>query len=69
MHHLAKLTAPASQFVFTPPFDSRFDFSKFLSVLPETERYGGFFNAEHKICGDQLVLYADTFYQYSKKSR
>jgi iron complex outermembrane receptor protein len=61
-------TAPASQFVFTPlfSFDSRFDFSKFLSAFPETERYGGFFNAEHKICGDQLILYADTFYQNTK---
>jgi len=61
-------TAPASQFVFTPlfSFDSRFDFNKFLSAFPETERYGGFFNAEHKMCGDQLILYADTFYQNTK---
>ena len=31
--------------------------------LPDSERYGGFWNATHKICGDQLVLYADVFYQ------
>ena len=56
-------TAPVSQFVFARRPTSRFNFNRFSLSFPETERYGGFLNAEHKICGDQLVLYSDMFYQ------
>ena len=35
-------------------------------ALPESERYGGFFNATRKICGDQVVAYSDFFYQNTK---
>ena len=37
-------------------------------ALPDSERYGGFVNFDHKICGDQLVLYGDFFYQNVKTS-
>ena len=40
-----------------------FNFNAYSEALPDSERYGGFWNATHKICGDQLVLYADMFYQ------
>ena len=53
--------APVSQFAFGR--DSLFNYNQFSLSFPETERYGGFFNAEHKVCGDQLVFYADTLYQ------
>ena len=62
--------APVSQYVFGPlfspnfeePTKSLFNYNKFSLTFPATERYGGFFNAEHKICNDQLVLYTDLLY-------
>ena len=41
----------------------RFSFNQFSLSFPETERYGGFVNAEHKIFGERLVAYADMLYQ------
>jgi len=43
-----------------------FDFNRFSLSFPEAERYGGYFSAEHKIIGDQLVAYADMFYENVK---
>ncbi len=43
-----------------------FDFNRFSLSFPEAERYGGYFSAEHKFIGDQLVAYADMFYQNVK---
>ncbi len=43
-----------------------FNFNQFSLSFPDTERYGGFVNAEHKVWGDQLVAYADLFYQNVK---
>src|SRR6266480_573819 len=43
-----------------------FDFNLFSLSFPEAERYGGYFSAEHKFIGDQLVAYADMFYQNVK---
>jgi len=43
-----------------------FDFNLFSLSFPEAERYGGYFSAEHKFFGDQMVLYADMFYQNVK---
>src|SRR5947207_1627078 len=36
------------------------------SSFPESERYGGYLSADHKIFGDQMVLYADGYYQNVK---
>jgi iron complex outermembrane receptor protein len=59
-------TVPVSRYRFSADFISFFNFNKFAGVLPESERYGGFLNAEQKVCGDQLVLYADMLYQDTK---
>src|SRR3954470_17240742 len=40
-----------------------FNFNLFSSSLPESERYGAWLSADHKIFGDQMVVYADGFYQ------
>ena len=54
---------PVSQYVFTQGREVRFNFNQFSLSFPDTERYGGFVNTEHKVWGDQLVAYADLFYQ------
>ena len=56
----------AASFIYTAGRSSRFNFDLVSGAYPERENYGGFVNADHKICGDQLVLYADMFYQNSK---
>jgi iron complex outermembrane receptor protein len=43
-----------------------FNFNLFSSSLPESERYGLWLSADHKIFGDQMVVYADGFYQNVK---
>ena len=40
----------------------------YSEALPDSERYGGFVNFDHKICGDQLLVYGDFFYQNVKTS-
>src|SRR6266496_1025373 len=40
-----------------------FNFNLFSLSLPESERYGAWVSADHKIFGDQMVAYADGFYQ------
>ena len=55
--------APVSQYVFTPMPAVRFNFNQFSLSFPDTERYGGFFTAEHKLFGERLIAYADMFYQ------
>src|SRR6266403_6047949 len=40
-----------------------FNFNLFSSSLPESERYGVWLSGDHKIFGDQMVVYADGFYQ------
>src|SRR6266513_1094644 len=40
-----------------------FNFNLFASSLPESERYGVYLSGDHKIFGDQMVVYADGFYQ------
>lgn len=56
-------TAPASQYIFTPEASLTFPFNHFSGQLPETERYGAFISASHKVSGEQLVAYADLFFQ------
>jgi len=43
-----------------------FNFNQFNLSLPESERYGGYVSADHKFFGDQMVLYADAYYQNVK---
>ena len=57
---------PVSQYVFTSGRAVTFNFNQFSLSFPDTERYGGFVNAEHKVWGDRLVAYADLFYQNVK---
>ena len=40
-----------------------YNFNQFSLSFPESERYGGYASAEHKIFGEQMVGYADVFYQ------
>ena len=43
-----------------------FNFNEFSLSFPESERYGGYLSASHKIYGDQLVAFADGYYQNVK---
>jgi iron complex outermembrane receptor protein len=43
-----------------------FNFNLTAASFPESERYGGYLSADHKIFGDQMVLYADGYYQNVK---
>jgi iron complex outermembrane receptor protein len=43
-----------------------FNFNQFSLSFPESERYGGYLSADHKVFGDQMVVYADGFYQNVK---
>src|SRR5438309_11091784 len=38
-----------------------FNFNLFASSFPKSERYGTYLSAEHKVFGDQMVLYADGY--------
>ena len=40
-----------------------FNFNLFSLSLPESERYGAWLSADHKVFGDQMVVYANGFYQ------
>ncbi|PZR78381.1 MAG: hypothetical protein DLM52_02995 [Chthoniobacterales bacterium] len=43
-----------------------FNFNLTALSFPESERYGGYLSADHKIFGDQMVLYADGYYENVK---
>jgi iron complex outermembrane receptor protein len=43
-----------------------FNFNEFSLSFPSSERYGGYVAMDHKIFGDQLVVYADGMYQNVK---
>ena len=43
-----------------------FNFNEFSLSFPDSERYGGYVAMDHKIFGDQLVVYADGMYQNVK---
>src|SRR5438874_8164311 len=66
--------APASTYLYNAAHRVRsssgqlpgFDFNEFSLSYPESERYGGYFAADHKVFGDQMVLYADASYQNVK---
>src|SRR5438105_4394014 len=66
--------APASTYLYNAAHRVRsssgqlpgFNFNEFSLSYPESERYGGYFAADHKVFGDQMVLYADAYYQNVK---
>src|SRR6266496_1783399 len=66
--------APASRYLYNANARVRsasgqlpgFNFNQFSLSFPESERYGGYLSADHKIFGDQMVAYADGFYQNVK---
>lgn len=58
--------APASAYTYTNSRVVRFNFNQFSLSFPESERYGAYISGEHKFFGDQLVLYADGYYQNVK---
>jgi iron complex outermembrane recepter protein len=60
--------APASDYIYTRRPSAFFNFNRYSEALPDSERYGGFVNFDHKICGDQLLVYGDFFYQNVKTS-
>jgi len=43
-----------------------FNFNEFSLSFPNSERYGGYVAMDHKIFGDQLVVYGDAMYQNVK---
>jgi iron complex outermembrane receptor protein len=63
--------APASRYLYDANGRVRaagglrpgFNFNLFSSSLPESERYGLWLSGDHKVFGDQMVVYADGFYQ------
>jgi iron complex outermembrane receptor protein len=66
--------APASRYLYDANGRVRaagglrpgFNFNLFSSSLPESERYGLWLSGDHKVFGDQMVVYADGFYQNVK---
>ncbi len=61
-------TAPATAYTYTPGRSVFFNYNRYSEALPDSERWGGFINFDHKICGDQLLVYGDFFYQDVKTS-
>lgn len=60
--------APATDYTYTPRRSVFFNFNAYSEALPDSERYGGFVNFDHKVCGDQLLVYGDFSYQDVKTS-
>src|SRR5437867_6933279 len=66
--------APASTYLYNATHRVRsatgqlpgFNFNEFSLSYPESERYGVYLSGDHKIFGDQMVFYADGFYQNVK---
>ena len=58
--------SPAPAYTYSASRLVKFNFNQFSLSFPESERYGGYLSADHKIFGDQMVVYADGFYQNVK---
>ena len=54
---------PASQYRYAQGRISFFNPNAFAGSFPESERYGGILNLDHKLFGDQMVLYGDVSYE------
>src|SRR5438132_1950110 len=67
-------SAPASTYLYNANARVRsasgqlpgFNFNQFSLSFPESERYGAYVSADHTVFGDQMVVYADGFYQNVK---
>jgi len=59
-------TSPASDYHYSTGRTSTFNFNQFSGSFPTSERYGGYTAFSTKVCEDQLVIYADMFYQQVK---
>jgi iron complex outermembrane recepter protein len=59
-------SAPASDYKYSAGRPNHYNFNADSLSFPESERYGLWLAAEHKFFGDQLVLYADGYYQNVK---
>lgn len=57
---------PASSYRYAAGRISTFNFSATAGAFPDSERYGGYVNFNHKVLGDQLVIYGDLQYQNVK---
>ncbi len=55
--------APANAYTYSTGRASLFNFNQFSSSFPEIENYGGFVSFDHKIFGDQMVIFGNLFYQ------
>ena len=55
--------SPASAYTYSAGRTSVFNFNQYSSSFPEVENYGGFVNFDHKIFGDQMVIFGNLFYQ------
>ena len=55
--------APASAYKYGNSRPNSFNYNQFSLSFPESERYGLWLAGDHKVFGDQLVLYANGFYQ------
>jgi iron complex outermembrane receptor protein len=62
--------APASSYLYGAgrprSGPNGFNFNEFSLSFPDSERYGGYVAMDHKIFGDQLVVYGDAMYQNVK---
>jgi iron complex outermembrane recepter protein len=59
-------TALPAAYTYTGRRSVFFNFNAYSEALPDSERWGGFVNFDHKICGDQLLVYGDFLYQNVK---
>jgi iron complex outermembrane receptor protein len=55
--------ASATDYLYYRGRRQLFNTNAFSSSFPDSERYGGFVNFDHKVFGEQLVGYGDVFYQ------
>jgi iron complex outermembrane receptor protein len=55
--------APATDYLYYHGRQQLFNTNAFSGSFPDSERYGGFVNFDHKIFGEQLVAYGGVFYQ------
>ena len=58
--------APASTYAYSEgPSSASFPVNHYRGELPDTERSGAYLSADHKIFGEQMVAYADLFFERS----
>jgi iron complex outermembrane receptor protein len=55
--------APPTDYVYSRRTRSKYNPNAIAQMVPDSQRYGGFLSATHKIFGDQLQVYGDFSYQ------